>query len=431
MNNSLKEFEHQHVWHPYDSLNNAAPVIDIVKTEGTKLFLADGRVLVDGMSSWWAACHGYGNPIVVEAIEKQLHTMSHVMFAGITHSPAATLAEKLSEMTPQGLDDVFFADSGSVAVEVALKMAIQYQSSKHPSRTKFLTVRGGYHGDTLGAMSVTDPDGGINTSYQNYTPKEFFIERPRIKFGEKWDPAALDPLREALEKHHDEIAAFIIEPIMQGAGGMYFYHPEYLKGARELLSEHDVIFICDEIATGFGRTGELFACNYAGISPDIMTLGKGLTAGMMTLSAVMTSEKIRNGISYSPAKVMMHGPTFMANPLACACAIGSIEALHSYDWQTKVRNIEKLLYNGLKDLASSSLVKEVRALGACGVVEMHKPVNTVKVQQFLIKEGVWLRPFGHIIYIYPPFVSSDADIQKSVDAVHKLIKAMEDGSLVL
>ncbi len=423
----LSEFDLKHVWHPYTSLENPIPTYNITKAKNCTLFMDDGTELTDGMSSWWACLHGYGNEYIINAIEKQLHELSHVMFAGIRHNPATKLCKKLLDIAPKGLESVFLADSGSVAVEVALKMAVQSQSAKFKNKLKLLTVKGGYHGDTLGAMSVTDPDGGINTVYEKYTPKQFFIERPRIKFHDAWDPSAMQPLKDMLEQHSDEIAAFILEPIVQGAGGMYMYHPNYLKEARKLCTEYNVLLICDEIATGFGRTGELFACNYAGITPDIMTCGKGLTAGMMTLSAVLTNKKVSVGISESSARVMMHGPTFMANPLACACAIASIEVLESYDWQTKVKHIESLLTTGLKPLKNLNIVKEVRVLGAIGAVELKEPVNTSKMQSYFVtKEKVWLRPFGNIVYIYPPFVISDTELNKCITAVSNLLHKIEN-----
>lgn len=423
-NSNLEEFDRKHVWHPYTSLTNPLPTYSIESAQGCILHMAGGIDLVDGMSSWWACLHGYGHPHITQAIAKQAASLSHVMFAGLRHDQATLLCQKLVAMTPKGLDYVFLADSGSVAVEIALKMAIQCQSSKHQQKNRLLTVKGGYHGDTLGAMAVTDPDGGINTVYANYTPQQFFIERPRIKFNEPWQEEAMTPLKNMLATHGLEIAAFILEPIVQGAGGMYFYHPEYLRAARKLCDEYDVLLICDEIATGFGRTGELFACNYAGITPDIMTLGKGLTAGMMTLSAVLTNEKVSQGISQSSARVMMHGPTFMANPLACACANASIEVLQSYDWQSKVKHIESKLLSGLSELNKHPAVKEVRALGAIGVVELHAPVDTAQMQKFFVEHGVWLRPFGHIIYIYPPFIISDDELNKCIEAVKQLVQTL-------
>lgn len=424
LTSNLEQFDREHVWHPYTSLTHPIPTYHIASAQGCILNMTDGSQLIDGMSSWWACLHGYSHPHIIKAIENQVRSLSHVMFAGFRHDAATILAQKLINLTPKDLSCVFFADSGSVAVEIALKMAIQYHSARCHTKTKFLTVKGGYHGDTLGAMSVTDPDGGINTVYQNYTPTQYFIERPRIKFYETWDEHAIEPLENMLEQHGNEIAAFILEPIVQGAGGMYFYHPNYLKAARALCDKYDVLLICDEIATGFGRTGELFACNYANITPDIMTLGKGLTAGMMTLSAVLTSQKVSNGISQSSAKVLMHGPTFMANPLACACAIASIEVLESYDWRTKVKHIEHILSSKLASLAQNPKVKEVRSLGAIGVVEMIEPVNTAVMQSFFVAHGVWLRPFGHIIYIYPPFIISDEQLNKCIDAVKLLVNSL-------
>ncbi|WP_406040496.1 adenosylmethionine--8-amino-7-oxononanoate transaminase [Succinimonas sp.] len=427
MNNELLTFARNHVWHPYDSLKDPIPALDVVRAAGTTLYLSDGRELTDGMSGWWSVCHGYGHPVIISEMEKQLRRMSHVMFAGLIHEPAAEVARRLSAMTPQGLSDVFFADSGSVAVEIALKMAVQYQESRMPSRKRFLTVRGGYHGDTLGAMSVTDPGNGFSGSLGWYIPEQIFISRPGIPFGAPWDAGAMDELHEALERYQDEIAGFILEPVMQGAGGMYFYHPEYLRAARKLTRDYDVIFICDEIATGFGRTGEMFACDYAGISPDIMTLGKGLTGGMISLSAVLTGDKIREGVHRSSARALMHGPTFMANPLAVSAALGSLKALESYDWRARVHHIEEILKRELAPLAASPLVRETRVLGAVGAVEMRQPVHTAAMQAFLTGEGVWLRPFGNIVYIYPPFVITDEDLLRCVRSVEKLISGMEKG----
>ena len=427
MNNELLTFARNHVWHPYDSLKEPIPALDVVRTSGTTLYLSDGRELTDGMSGWWSVCHGYGHPVIISEMEKQLRRMSHVMFAGLIHEPAAEVARRLSAMAPPDLNDVFFADSGSVAVEIALKMAVQYQESRMPSRKRFLTVRGGYHGDTLGAMSVTDPGNGFAGSLGRYIPEQIFISRPGIPFGAPWDAGVMDELHEALERYQDEIAGFILEPVMQGAGGMYFYHPEYLRAARKLTRDYDVIFICDEIATGFGRTGEMFACDYAGISPDIMTLGKGLTGGMISLSAVLTGEKIREGVHQSSARALMHGPTFMANPLAVSAALGSLKALESYDWRTRVHHIEEILKRELAPLSESPLVRETRVLGAVGAVEMRQPVHTAAMQAFLTGEGVWLRPFGNIVYIYPPFVITDEDLLRCVRSAEKLIRGMEKG----
>lgn len=424
----LSEFDEKHVWHPYTSLSSPIPTYHVVSADKCLLRLDDGRELIDGMSSWWACCHGYSHPHLIEAVQKQLHTLSHVMFAGIRHDPATVLCKRLSGMLPKGLNNIFFADSGSVAVEVALKMAIQYQSARNPGRTRFLTVKGGYHGDTMAAMSVTDPGSGFSSEYQCYIPRQYFIERPSIPFHGEWKDSAMLPLENFLKEHHHEIAAFILEPVMQGAGGMYFYHPQYLVRAREICSRYDVVMICDEIATGFGRTGRMFACEHAGITPNIMTLGKGLTGGMMTLSAVAVTDRISEGISLSPSRVLMHGPTFMANPLACAAANGSLDLLLSEDVCSQTSHIEKVLYDGLRDLVScTETVKEVRALGACGVVELRKKVDTVSMQRFFVDKGIWLRPFGNIIYIYPPFIITDEQLRACISAVRELVFLLNDG----
>ena len=374
----MADFDAEFVWHPYSSLTEPQPTYHVTGAKGARLYLDDGRELIDGVSSWWACCHGYGNEHLINKITEQLNKLSHVMFAGIRHDAATELVMRLKAILPQELKYVFLADSGSVAVEIAMKMAVQYQSSVNPRRTKFLTVRGGYHGDTMATMSVTDPGTGFSAEYQQYIPQQFFIERPAIPFNDEWKQEAIEPLESFLSAHHDEIAAFILEPIMQGAGGMYFYHPMYLREARRLCSQYDVIMICDEIATGFGRTGRMFACEHAGIVPDIMTLGKGLTGGMMTLSAVAASEKIKDGIALSPARVLMHGPTFMANPLACAAALGSLDLLENNNVCEKTVHIQNVLEDGLRSISGLDVVREVRVLGACGVVELKFPVDTAE-----------------------------------------------------
>lgn len=421
----MADFDAEFVWHPYSSLTEPQPTYHVTGAKGARLYLDDGRELIDGVSSWWACCHGYGNEHLINKITEQLNKLSHVMFAGIRHDAATELVMRLKAILPQELKYVFLADSGSVAVEIAMKMAVQYQSSVNPRRTKFLTVRGGYHGDTMAAMSVTDPGTGFSAEYQQYIPQQFFIERPAIPFNDEWKQEAIEPLESFLSAHHDEIAAFILEPIMQGAGGMYFYHPMYLREARRLCSQYDVIMICDEIATGFGRTGRMFACEHAGIVPDIMTLGKGLTGGMMTLSAVAASEKIKDGIALSPARVLMHGPTFMANPLACAAALGSLDLLENNNVCEKTVHIQNVLEDGLRSISGLDVVREVRVLGACGVVELKFPVDTVRMQAFLVNHGVWLRPFGNIIYIYPPFIISDDELKKCIEAVKILVYRLE------
>lgn len=421
----MADFDAEFVWHPYSSLTEPQPTYHVTGAKGARLYLDDGRELIDGVSSWWACCHGYGNEHLINKITEQLNKLSHVMFAGIRHDAATELVMRLKAILPQELKYVFLADSGSVAVEIAMKMAVQYQSSVNPRRTKFLTVRGGYHGDTMAAMSVTDPGTGFSAEYQQYIPQQFFIERPAIPFNDEWKQEAIEPLESFLSAHHDEIAAFILEPVMQGAGGMYFYHPMYLREARRLCSQYDVIMICDEIATGFGRTGRMFACEHAGIVPDIMTLGKGLTGGMMTLSAVAASEKIKDGIALSPARVLMHGPTFMANPLACAAALGSLDLLENNNVCEKTVHIQNVLEDGLRSISGLDVVREVRVLGACGVVELKFPVDTVRMQAFLVNHGVWLRPFGNIIYIYPPFIISDDELKKCIEAVKILVYRLE------
>jgi adenosylmethionine-8-amino-7-oxononanoate aminotransferase len=423
----MADFDAEFVWHPYSSLTEPQPTYHVTGAKGARLYLDDGRELIDGVSSWWACCHGYGNEHLINKITEQLNKLSHVMFAGIRHDAATELVMRLKAILPQELKYVFLADSGSVAVEIAMKMAVQYQSSVNPRRTKFLTVRGGYHGDTMATMSVTDPGTGFSAEYQQYIPQQFFIERPAIPFNDEWKQEAIEPLESFLSAHHDEIAAFILEPIMQGAGGMYFYHPMYLREARRLCSQYDVIMICDEIATGFGRTGRMFACEHAGIVPDIMTLGKGLTGGMMTLSAVAASEKIKDGIALSPARVLMHGPTFMANPLACAAALGSLDLLENNNVCEKTVHIQNVLEDGLRSISGLDVVREVRVLGACGVVELKFPVDTVRMQAFLVNHGVWLRPFGNIIYIYPPFIISDDELKKCMEAVKILVYRLERG----
>ncbi len=421
----MADFDAEFVWHPYSSLTEPQPTYHVTGAKGARLYLDDGRELIDGVSSWWACCHGYGNEHLINKITEQLNKLSHVMFAGIRHDAATELVMRLKAILPQELKYVFLADSGSVAVEIAMKMAVQYQSSVNPRRTKFLTVRGGYHGDTMATMSVTDPGTGFSAEYQQYIPQQFFIERPAIPFNDEWKQEAIEPLESFLSAHHDEIAAFILEPVMQGAGGMYFYHPMYLREARRLCSQYDVIMICDEIATGFGRTGRMFACEHAGIVPDIMTLGKGLTGGMMTLSAVAASEKIKDGIALSPARVLMHGPTFMANPLACAAALGSLDLLENNNVCEKTVHIQNVLEDGLRSISGLDVVREVRVLGACGVVELKFPVDTVRMQAFLVNHGVWLRPFGNIIYIYPPFIISDDELKKCIEAVKILVYRLE------
>jgi adenosylmethionine---8-amino-7-oxononanoate aminotransferase len=416
------EFDQQHVWHPYTSTINPLPCYPVESANGVYLTLEDGRKLIDGMSSWWSTIHGYNHPTLNQAAKNQIDKMSHVMFGGITHEPAVELCRKLIAITPEPLQHVFLADSGSVAVEVSLKMALQYWHAKGQRRPKFLTVRHGYHGDTFAAMSVTDPDNSMHSLYKGFLPEHIFAESSERGFYEEWCESDISDFKEKLNNNKDKLAAVIIEPIVQGAGGMRIYHPMYLKRIRELCDEHDVLLIADEIATGFGRTGKMFACEHAGISPDIMCVGKALTGGYMTLSATLATKHVADTVCSGEAACFMHGPTFMGNPLACAVGNASLEILMQGNWQQQVLSIEQQLSELLPEIGQLDCVKAVRWLGAIGVVELYEPVNMAEIQKSFVDAGVWIRPFGKLIYIMPPFIITPQELSCLTVAIMRSLK---------
>ena len=420
MNNT---FDHDHIWHPYSAMNSDLPVFKVDSAEGVRIKLDDGRELIDGMSSWWAVIHGYNQPEINAALEQQLHKMSHVMFGGLTHEPAIKLTRQLLELSPAPLQKVFYSDSGSVSVEVAMKMAIQYWHAKgQVNKQHFISLRSGYHGDTFAAMSICDPDTGMHKLFKDIVAKQYFVAQPRSRFGEPCSPDDIAGLEKTLQENGNKVAALIMEPIVQGAGGMWFYSADYLKQAKSLCEKYNVLLILDEIATGFGRTGKLFAAEHAGISPDIMCIGKALTGGYLTLAATLTTEDVANNIDQGEPGVLMHGPTFMANPLACTAASASIDLLLDSDWEKNIARIQKQLTAGFDICKTFKHVNEVRVLGAIGVIEMKRPVDMKSITEAFVNHGVWVRPFGKLVYVMPAFIISDADLSLLINAVVTVVR---------
>lgn len=421
--NELLEYDREHIWHPYTSMIDPLKVYPVESCDGVYINLSSGERLIDGMSSWWSVIHGYNNERLNNAAKAQIDKFSHVMFGGLTHTPAVELTKKLLRIVPQPLEKVFYSDSGSVAVEVAIKMALQYQVARGKIyKKRIATIEGGYHGDTWHAMSVCDPVGGMHRLYGNRLPEQIFVPRPDVEFGKKWDNTSLEILEDIFSTSHTSMAAFILEPIVQGAGGMRFYHPNFLKGVRALCNKYDVLLIADEIATGFGRTGKMFACEWAGVSPDIMCIGKALTGGYMSFAATLTTPVVSNTISKTSPYNFMHGPTFMANPLAAAIACESLDMLAENSPLERIKEIEEVMKSQLEMLNDCSKVRSVRVLGAIGVVEMVDYVNMEAIQAQFVKEGVWVRPFGKLVYVMPPYIITDEELNHLMNAIVKVVQ---------